>query len=301
MTHTSKTLIFFGNERLVSGLPSTDAPILRALVAEGYKIAAVVSHHSDSQSRNNRELEVAVVAREHNIPVLLPDNPADISEQLQAMNADAAVLVAYGRIIPQAIIDIFPNGIINIHPSLLPVYRGSTPVESAIENGDTESGVSIMKLTATMDAGPIYAQSKIILDGTETKFNLYNKLVPKSIELLLGTLPSILDDSLQPQPQDEAKATYSKLLSKSDSLLDVTNYSAKQCERLIRAHLGFPKTKITILRHDIIITKAHVVTESKTALELKCSNDTFLSIDELIAPSGKTMNAAAFLNGYAAG
>jgi methionyl-tRNA formyltransferase len=301
MTHTSKTLIFFGNERLVSGLPSTDAPILRALVAEGYKIAAVVSHHSDSQSRNNRELEVAVVAREHNIPVLLPDNPADISEQLQAMNADAAVLVAYGRIIPQAIIDIFPNGIINIHPSLLPVYRGSTPVESAIENGDTESGVSIMKLTSTMDAGPIYAQSKIVLNGTETKFDLYSKLIPTSVALLLSTLPSIIDGSLQPQPQNESKVTYSKLLSKSDSLLDTANYSAQQCERLVRAHLGFPKTKTTALGHDIIITKAHVVSEAKTALDLKCSDDMYLSIDKLVAPSGRTMNATAFLNGYTAG
>jgi methionyl-tRNA formyltransferase len=301
MTHISKTLVFFGNERLVSGLASTDAPILRALIADGYTIAAVVSHHSDSQSRNNRELEVAVVAREHNIPVLLPDDPADISEQLRTINADTAVLVAYGRIIPQNIIDIFPNGIINIHPSLLPVYRGSTPVESAIENGDTESGVSIMKLTSTMDAGPIYAQSKIVLNGTETKFDLYSKLIPTSVALLLSTLPSIIDGSLQPQPQNESKVTYSKLLSKSDSLLDTANYSAQQCERLVRAHLGFPKTKTTALGHDIIITKAHVVSEAKTALDLKCSDDMYLSIDKLVAPSGRTMNATAFLNGYTAG
>lgn len=301
MTPTSKTLIFFGNERLVSGLSSTDAPILRALIASGYSIAAVVSHHSNSHSRNNRELEVAVVAREHDIPVLLPHNPADIFEQLQTMKADAAVLVAYGQIIPQNIIDIFPDGIINIHPSLLPSYRGSTPIESAIANGDTESGVSIMKLTATMDAGPIYAQSVVALDGTETKFDLYDTLVPKSIELLLGTLPSILDGSLQPQPQDEDKATYSKLLSKSDSLLDTLNYTAEQCERLVRAHLGFPKTKTTVLGHDIVITKAHIVTEPKTALDITCGDSTFLSIDELIAPSGRTMNALAFLNGYAAG
>jgi methionyl-tRNA formyltransferase len=301
MTHTSKTLIFFGNERLVSGLPSTDAPVLCGLIDAGYAVAAVISHHSDGQSRSNRELEVAAVAHKHNIPILLPDSPNDISEQLRGFNADAAVLVAYGRLISQQIIDIFPKGIINIHPSLLPKYRGPTPIESALANGDSESGVTIMKLTAGMDEGPVYTQSPIALSGTETKFELYNQVAVLGTELLLQVLPSILDDSLVPQPQDANNATYSKLLSKADGQLDTTNHSATECERLVRAYLGFPKTKTTILGNNIIITKAHVAAESKSVLDLTCKDDTVLSVDELIAPSGRTMNATAFLNGYAAG
>ncbi|TAL14921.1 methionyl-tRNA formyltransferase [Patescibacteria group bacterium] len=298
---TSKTLIFFGNERLVSGLTSTNAPILTALIENGYKIAAVVSHHSDGQSRNNRELEVAKVAAEHNIPVLLPKDPIDILDKLRSMNAEAAILVAYGRLIPQSIIDIFPKGIINIHPSLLPKYRGPTPIESAIENGDLETGTSIMRLSAGMDEGPIYAQTTIPLRGSETKFDLYDMEVEASSELLLKVLPSILDGSLEPSPQPNDHATYSKLLTKADGILDPTSHTATECERLIRAHLGFPKTKTTALGHDIIITKAHVAESAISPLDMSCKDGSTLSIDELIAPSGRTMSASAFLNGYAAG
>ena len=299
MTNLSKPLLFFGNERLVSGLKTTNAPVLRALIEHGYNIVAVVSHHSDSKSRNNRELEVAQVASEHNIPVLLPNRPAEILEKLTAFHAEAAILVAYGRIIPQSVIDIFPKGIINLHPSLLPQYRGPTPIESVVTNGDSQTGVSVMQLTAGMDEGPVYAQTAIPLHGTETKFELYETLSVVSVELLLKILPSILDGSLQPTPQDDSKATYCKLLSKTDSRLDPTIVTASEAERRVRAHLGFPKTKTTILGRDIIITKAHIAAEPKTPLDIKCRDGVYLSIDELIAPSGRHMSDEAFLRGYA--
>jgi methionyl-tRNA formyltransferase len=300
MKSTSKTIIFFGNERLVSGLTSTDAPILHGLIERGYNVAAVVSHHSDGQSRNNRKLEVAEIAEAHGIPVLLPHKPAEIAEQLRAYDAVAAVLVAYGRIVPQSIIDIFPKGIINIHPSLLPKYRGPTPIESAIARGDSKTGVSIMQLTAGMDEGPVFAQTPVELSGTETKFDLYTALVKKSSELLFEALPHILDGSLQPTPQDNTQASYCKLLTKNDAWLDLNQLSSIEAERLVRAHLGFPKSKLIFGDHTIIITKAHVSATKKTPLDFVCRDGAFLSIDELIAPSGRTMNAEAFLRGYAA-
>lgn len=300
MTNTSKTLIFFGNERLVSGLKTTNAPVLTGLIEHGYDVAAVVSHHSDGKSRSNRPLEVAEVAAAHHIPIFLPGRPIEIYEQLVAIHAEVAVLVAYGRIIPQSIIDIFPKGIINIHPSLLPRYRGPTPIESAIASGDTETGISIMQLTAGMDEGPVYAQTAIPLQGMETKFNLYQQLAGAGAELLLQILSSILDGSLQPQPQDASKATYSQLLSKKDSWLDTSAHTATEAERLVRAYLEFPKTKVTVLGHEIIITKAHVATKAKTPLDLVCRDGAFLSIDELVAPSGRTMESNAFLHGYTA-
>ena len=299
MTNTSSKIVFFGNERLVSGLPATDTPILRSLIENGYNIVAVVSHHSDGQSRSNRALEVGDIAKQHNIPVLLPESPDDIIDQIKAMNADAAVLVAYGRIISQNVIDIFPKGIINIHPSLLPKYRGPTPIESAIANGDNETGVSIMKLTAGLDEGPVYTQQIVSLNGHETKFDLYEKQASVSTTLLLEILPQILDGSLHPKPQDNDQATYSKSLSKEDGQLDTAKLSADQAERLVRAYLGFPKTKINIMGHNIIIIKAHTSTQAKTPLDLLCSDGAYLSIDELIAPSGRQMDAKAFLNGYA--
>ncbi|MEP6710536.1 MAG: methionyl-tRNA formyltransferase [Candidatus Saccharibacteria bacterium] len=300
MTNTSKTLIFFGNERLVSGLKTTDAPILRGLIKRGYSIKAVVSHHHEGQSRNNRSLEVAEIARANNIPVLLPNKPTDIMEEITNLHADAAVLVAYGRIIPQSIIDLFPLGIINLHPSLLPKHRGPTPIESAIAEGDKTTGVSIMQLTAGMDTGPVYKQEEIELDGNETKFDLYSKIVSVSDELFFGALPDILDGSLQPIPQDDSQASYSQLLTKSDGQLNPSLISAVEAERRVRAYLGFPKTKLNILNQDIIITKAHVSDEQKTPLSVVCGDGAYLSIDELIGPSGKTMTADAFLNGYAA-
>lgn len=300
MTNTSKTLIFFGNERLVSGLRTNNAPILTALIQAGYTIAAVISHHSDGKSRNNRSLEVARVAEEHNIPVLLPNNPREIIDQLRAIHADAGILVAYGQLIPQDILDIFPLGIINVHPSLLPLYRGSTPIESAIAHGDTETGISIMRLSAGMDEGPVFVQSRVALSGTETKFDLYQTIAEKSAQLLIDTLPAILDQSLQPTPQDSSKATYTHMLSKHDSLLDVT-LPAATCERLVRANLGFPKTKTTVRGYEVTITKAHVSDQSQSVLDIACRDGQFLSIDELVAPSGKTMDSTAFLNGYAAG
>lgn len=300
MTQQSKTLIFFGNERLVSGLSSHDAPILRALIENGYTIAAVVSHQSIGQSRSQRKLEVAQVAAQHGIPVLLPDSPVDIVDALKAFRPDAAVLVAYGRIMPQEVLDIFPLGIVNIHPSLLPKYRGSTPIEAAVANGDTETGISLMRLNAAMDEGPLYAQVTIPLTGNETKFDVYDLAVNKSIDLLLKTLPTILDSTLQETPQDNTKATYTKQLSKKDSVLNV-NLSAAENERLVRAHLGFPKTKTTVMNHDITILKAHVSNRSVTPLDIQCGDNMYLSVDELVAPSGKRMNTQAFLNGYAAG
>lgn len=300
MTNTSKTLLFFGNERLVSGLSKTDAPVLQSLLGRGYTIKAIISHYSDTKSRNNRQLEVAEIAKSHNIPVLLPDRPTDIIDQIEKYQADAAVLVAYGRIIPQRIIDLFPQGIINVHPSLLPKYRGPTPIESAITAGDSSTGVSIMQLTAGMDTGPVYGAVEIQLSGSETKFEVYDQLSHKGAELLLNLLPGILDGSLQPTPQDDSKATYSKLLHKRDARLDASTLSAAQAERVVRAHLGFPKTKVSVAGHDIIITKAHVTDIQKTPLSILCQDGAYLSIDELIAPSGRHMDADAFLRGYAA-
>ncbi|MFA5392651.1 MAG: methionyl-tRNA formyltransferase [Candidatus Paceibacterota bacterium] len=300
MTKKSKTIVFFGNERLVSGLRVANTFVLDELIKADYKVAAVVSHHKDSKSRTNRPLEIAQTAKVNGIPVFLPQKPVEILDDLIAFQAEVAILVAYGRIIPQKIIDIFPRGIVNLHPSLLPKYRGATPIESVILNGESVTGVSIMQLTAGMDEGPIYAQATIDLKDTETKFDIYNRLARTGASLLLKILPSILDGSLQPAPQDNSKATYCKPLTKQDSILKPNEVTATQAERMVRAYLSFPKTKINILGEDIIITKSHVVSKLETPIDILCQDHAYLVIDELIAPSGKTMNAAAFLRGYKA-
>jgi methionyl-tRNA formyltransferase len=157
-----------------------------------------------------------------------------------------------------------------------------------------------MQLSAKMDAGPIYTTKVHPLHGTETRPELYHALADIGTNLLLETLPTIIAGSCRPVPQNEHAATYCKLLQKSDADLDLTQLSAQQAERNIRAHLGFPKSKLTLFNQTVIITKAHTSMQQETPLDSICKDGAYLCIDELIAPSGRRMNADAFLRGYAA-
>lgn len=295
MTNTSKTLVFFGTEEF-------SLTALTGLIEAGYSIAAVVTKPDSRKGRGQQVVppSVKVVAERHNIPVLQPQKLGDITEYIQALDHPVGVLVSYGKIIPQSIIDLFEPGIINLHPSLLPLYRGPSPIESAIRNGDDMTGVSIMQLSAKMDAGPVYTAKQHPLKGTETRLELYHTLAVVGTNLLLETLPRIISDDLQPVKQDESRAVYCQLLQKQDAALDPKSVSAQTAERLVRAHAGFPKTKIDIEGTPIIITEAHVSHEKNTPLDILCQDGAFLSVDTLIAPSGRTMDSAAFLRGYIA-
>lgn len=299
MTHTSKTIIFFGTDEF-------SAVSLRELIEHGFSIGAVVTK-PDSRKGRRRELQAPLVkqiAQQHDIPVWQPLKMDEITDSIKGLTVlgekPTGVLVSYGKIIPQAIINLFEPGIINVHPSLLPKYRGPSPVESAILHGDTETGVSIMQLSAAMDAGPVYKQIFFSLDDTETAPQLEDKLAALGAQELVTILPSIMNGNLQPQPQDESLVSYCKLLSKDDSILDPTTVTAEQAERRVRAYLAYPKTKMTIAGHLVVITKAHLTSERTSILDVQCSDERFLSIDELIGPSGRAMDAKAFLNGYAA-
>lgn len=292
-------LIFFGNERLASGIESTDAPTLRALIEAGYEISAVVAHHTAGRSRKARPLEIAEIANAHNIPVLLPHKATEIEEFIKETQPIAGVLVAYGRIIPERIINMFPRGIINIHPSLLPKYRGPTPIEQSILDGASVTGVSLMKLSAAMDAGPVYTQAQYRLVRHETKKELAETLLNIGKEMLIDNLPSILDGTLEPEPQDESRATFSPLLTKDDGAVNPSIQTATEIERTVRAYANYPKTFLFIDNHRIIITKAQTVHEINGAdLIIECHNDSLLLIEELTAPSGRTMDGADFKRGY---
>jgi methionyl-tRNA formyltransferase len=292
----SKKLVFFGNERLATGV-STDAPTLRALVKAGYEVKAVVSSHTEGVSRNKRGLEIVEIAHAYHIPVALPEKLADIKDRLEKIGAEAGILVAFGQIIPQDIIDVFPKGIINIHPSMLPKYRGSTPVETAILDGASETGVSLMSLSAKMDAGPVYLQERVPLSGKETKPELAKKLLIEGKILLLDNLDAILDGTLEPIPQAESEASYTKMLSKPDGYISFKE-PADVIERKIRAFLDYPKTRAKLHDQEIIITKARVAKSPSDGHLIAKAKPGFVEIQELIAPSGRTMSGADFIRGY---
>ncbi len=297
-TYPSKaSLVFFGNERLATAVTTT-APTLRALIQAGYDIKAVVSSYSQGRSRSARKLEIAAVAKKHNIPLLLPEKVSQITDDIKKFDAGAAVLVAFGQIVPTAVIDLFPIGIINIHPSLLPKYRGPTPLEQAILDGAARTGVSLMKLAPKMDAGPVFAQQELNLSSKETKQELADKLLRLGSEVLIKNLPAILDGSLRPKGQNESEATYSKLLAKEDGSVN-WYLPAENIERQVRAYAGFPKSSAKIFGHDVIITKARVASgQNDGDLVMKCQPG-WLEIQELTAPSGRSMSGADFIRGYA--
>jgi methionyl-tRNA formyltransferase len=296
MQKTLKKIVFFGTEDF-------SLTALKGLVEAGYNVVAVITKPDSKRGRKQilTPPSVKIYAESQQIAVWQPVKLSDITDDIMSLGDVAGVLVSYGKIIPGSIISLFNPGIINVHPSLLPLYRGPSPIESVIANGDSQTGVTIMSLEARMDAGPIYSQITYPLSGRETKPELYRTLAGLGTKRLLDNLPVIFDESLRPKPQDEAKATYCSILTKDDSLIQPDLLTATEAERRVRAYLGYPKTKIQVLGKEIFATKAHITHESKTPLDIECKDGTYLSIDELVAPSGHQMDARAFLNGYAAG
>lgn len=292
---TSKTIVFFGTDDF-------SAHALRGLIAAGYSIGAVITKPDSKQGRGQQLTAPIVkqIAEEHGLTVWQPERLGDSLANIKTLGSVVGILSSYGKIIPQDILTLFEPGIVNIHPSLLPKYRGPSPIEAAIVNGDTETGVSIMKLDAQMDAGPIYAQATVPLAGTETQIELYELLSKKGAELLVEKLPAILDGSLRPLAQ-VGEPSYSHLLRKEDGQLNLSELTATEAERRIRAYQLFPKSRLTLSGQSVIITKAHVSDERTSLLDQTCKDSKYLVIDELVGPTGRTMSGQDFLNGYAAG
>ena len=294
MTKTLPKIVFFGTENY-------SLITLKALLESNFNVICVVTKPDTKRGRGHKLVEppVKTFAKSHNIPVLQPNKVGEITDYIKQVQPVTGILVAYGKIIPQSVIDLFTPGIINVHPSLLPKYRGPSPIESAIANQDTETGVSIMQLDDKMDAGPVYAQTRQALTGRETKPELYNQLFHDGSALLTKILPDIVGGSLQAVPQNHSAATYCKLLHKDISHLDPETMTAAEADAHVRAYLGFPRSRLKINNAELIITKAHANTSSLSPIDVQCADGNWLVIDELISPtSGKKMTAEAFLRGH---
>ena len=220
-------------------------------------------------------------------------------KELKRENPDAfGILASFGVLIKSDILDLFePVGILNIHPSLLPKYRGSSPIESAILAGDTSFSVSIMKLAPTMDAGPIY-YSETITPDDPTRPDLKSYLYDTLATLGASWLNDNLTNLPTPVAQDDKKATFTKKLDKSMSLLDPSQGSAKEILHKILAFQGFPKPKYPLKGKNCIILAAHIAEQGETALlPLECADGEILSIDRLQPENSRPMDARSFLNG----
>ena len=284
-------IVFFGTEDF-------SAISLRALIAAGFDIAAVVTKPDSKKGRGHKLVPptVKVIAEAHDIPVWQPAKLSDITDAVKALQPATGVLVSFGKIIPQSTIDLFTPGIINVHPSRLPQYRGPSPIESAILYDDDETGVSIMQLSAQMDAGPVYSYAPILLNGTETAPELYKNLGEIGATMLTQLLPGIISGDIVGAPQDDTQATYCQLIQKSDGVINWSKPAA-QIEREIRAYQSWPQSRTTIGGIDVIITDAHAST-TPDQLALQCGDNNYLIINEIKPIGKKEMPLQAFLAGY---
>ena len=211
-----------------------------------------------------------------------------------------AILASFGVLIPKRILDLFePEGILNIHPSLLPDLRGPSPIETAILRGDTEFGVSVMKLASKMDAGPIYHQEKKLYNKFVQKSEIYNSLGKAGAEWLAANLM----DLPEPVSQNEKMATYCQKLNTSMAVLRPLEQTAEEMLDQVRAFAGFPKSRTKIKGVDCIILKAHISNEPEEIrghkeLSIEGKDGLYLVIDELQPAGRKVMGADAFVNGY---
>ncbi len=305
-----KRLIFFGTQDWAGQL-------LEHLIKDGsFEVALVVTQPDQEVGRKKilTSPPVKQVAIRHGLRVVQPKKLRDplFMNQLKDLHADMALIIAYGRILPEELLSLYPLGTINVHPSLLPKWRGPSPVQAAIANGDTVSGVTIMKIDSQMDHGPIFAQKEIRITGTETFESFMKKVVETSESLLTSTLKEYVSGSLVPTEQNQTHATICKLLTREDGHLN-WNQTASEIERMIRAYHPWPGTwselivrekpmrlkVLQVIVSDVVTDKsAGTLFQSENKLVVATGNGT-LEIISLQLEGKEPMRAQAFLSGYA--
>jgi methionyl-tRNA formyltransferase len=298
MKKTSEKIVFFG-----SGPVAAQS---LELLTVNFNIEAVIT--KPAKSRTNDPVPVIDLANRLGIKTYLPANRKELDELIQKnpVKTKLAILIDYGIIVSQSVIDYFPLGIVNSHFSLLPKWRGADPITFSILNGELETGVSLMLITAGMDEGPVLKQASLTISKDDTSISLTKKLIFLSNNLLVDIIPKYLNSEVQPHPQpQDIEPSYSRKLTKQDGEINWTK-PASQIENEIRAYLGWPKSHTKIKDKDIIITKAHVEQFSGQPGEFSSGNNMLffycgqnaLVIDKL-KPAGKNeMDAKAFLAGY---
>ncbi len=226
------------------GTPDFAVPTLRALI-EHHTVIGVVTQpdRPAGRSRQLQQSAVKQVALAAGIPIFQPEKlrRPEAIEELKRWSPDVYIVTAFGQILPQAVLDIPSYGSLNVHASLLPRWRGAAPIQAAIRAGDAESGITIMKMDAGLDTGPILSQRAIRLAPDETGQSLHDKLAVLGSELLIETLPGYLGGEIIPQPQDDSLATYAPTIKKDEGLIDWTR-GAEEIERLVRAFTPWPGT-----------------------------------------------------------
>lgn len=302
-------IVFFGT-------PLFAVPFLEAIEAQEDMDLVGIYTQTDKPSGRGNVLTKSEVkqwaekqGRHVNQPATL--NTAEVRQDLESLQADVFVVVAFGKLIPESLLAIPPFGCINVHPSLLPLYRGPSPIQAPILNGDAKTGVSIMLLDKGMDTGPILAQDTVSLQADETSLSLTQKLIESGVPLLIQTLRRYVKKEITPLTQDETKASTTALIRKADGQLD-WNQTSSILERKIRAYLPWPGAWTTFQKNHhptrLIVRKVRSKPVGKTIPpgkviwhenELLVGTRDYPLCLEHVQPEGKPpMSGQDFYNGY---
>lgn len=304
------------------GTPNFALPILEALInLKEFKPFTVVTS-TDKPVGRKQEMtppSVKVLAQKNNIPVLQPEKvrTPETIQQIQDLRPDLIIVAAYGKIIPGDILQIPKYGCINVHGSILPKYRGPSPIQAAILEGEKTTGITIMRMDEKMDTGPMLSQQEVTLDPKETFETLHNKLSQVGADLLVKTLPQYISGELKPQAQDDTLATYCQMITREDGQL-IWNKDSEEIERQIRAFTPWPgvftfyhiqpNKRLKIMSANI---EDNPIQDSSTPSTdeygkivfennkiLVKTGDGWLSITRLQSEGGHSMTAQEFINGH---
>ena len=293
------------------GTPEFAVPTLQALI-DHHEVLAVVTQ-PDKQRGRGKKMQFPPVkekAVEYDIPVYQPQRARDeeFIEELKNLNPDVIVVVAYGQILPESILNIPKYGCINVHGSLLPKYRGAAPIQWAVLDGEEKTGITTMYMEKGLDTGDMIDKAEVVLDKKETAGSLHDKLMVLGADLLLETLKKLEDGTAVREKQNDEESCYAKMLSKDMGQIDFTK-SAREIECLIRGLNPWPSAYTDWNGKVMKIWEAGVLdenTDAKPGTIVKVEKDGFfvqtgdglLKVLALQIPGKKRMEADAFLRGY---
>ena len=297
---------------IFAGTPEFAVAPLKALLKE-HNIVAVFTQPDRKAGRGKKLTPppVKVEALEHNIPVFQPTTLKDQQANIKALNADVMVVVAYGMLLPQNILDTPKLGCINIHASILPRWRGAAPIQRAIQAGDAETGVSIMQMELGLDTGPVYQILKTPIANTDTSTSLHDKLAELGAQGIVETLTQLeAAPSTKPVEQDHEQSNYAKKITKQEAVINWSD-SAREIDQQIRAFIPWPVcqtsldgTRIRLWQatpqsasHDSTAQPGEIIAVNDQFIDVQCG-DGVLQLSVLQKDGSKALPIKEFCNGH---
>lgn len=295
------------------GTPQFAVPVLEAVIAAGHEVVLVLTQ-PDRPVGRDQKLQAPPVkhaALAHSIPVLQPEKikkNEELRERLEKIAPDAILVVAYGRIVPEWMLNLPRYGNINLHGSLLPKYRGAAPIQWAVANGETVTGVTTMRLDAGLDTGPMLLAQAVPIGEEETSADVYENLAEVGAPLMVETLRRLETEGLFPTPQDESQATHAPILTREEGRIDFNRTAKRICDRW-RGFQPWPGAFTTLRGKKLIVHRLHTVKHTEPIapgmirlhdghLLVGCGQATVIELDEVQAEGKRRMPAAEFARGY---